>query len=72
LAHPSCRSAVLPCRHEAADVKLGQHWWEEYVEDKLNAAGAEGWEAVGMGRLPVNELGGGEATVLLKRQATAP
>ncbi len=49
-------------------IKLGQHRSEEYVEDKLNQAGAEGWEAVGMGRLPANELGGGEATVLLKRQ----
>lgn len=33
--------------------KLGQHWSEEYVEGKLNQAGAEGYEAVGMGRLPV-------------------
>ena len=49
-------------------IKLGQHWEEVYVEDKLNQAGAEGWEAVGMGRLPADSNGGGEATVLLKRQ----
>lgn len=52
-------------------IKLGQHWSEAYVEDKLNQAGADGWEAVGMGRLPASEQGGGEATVLLKRQLLA-
>ncbi|MCU1667928.1 MAG: hypothetical protein JWP40_855 [Blastococcus sp.] len=51
-------------------LKLQGHWQAEYVEDKLNELGREGWEAVGFGWMAAGQSGGGDATVLLKRSGT--
>lgn len=48
--------------------RLEGHWQPEYVEEVLNKLGREGWEAVGFGWMEAGPLGGGDASVLLKRE----